>query len=83
MIEMAVNGTRATGNPRVFIPIHWGLDNFMSKEQFDRFFWPTLRDLMRSPDQRGAQPLPPVGRELHHPAGDHQGHPGGQGLLRL
>ena len=58
MIEMAVNGTRATGNPRVFIPIHWGLDNFMSKEQFNRFFWPTLRDLMVALINEGLNPCP-------------------------
>jgi uroporphyrinogen-III decarboxylase len=58
MIEMAVNGTRATGNPRVFIPIHWGLDNFMSKEQFNRFFWPTLRDLMQALIKEGLNPCP-------------------------
>jgi uroporphyrinogen-III decarboxylase len=58
MIEMAVNGTRATGNPRVFIPIHWGLDNFMSKDQFDRFFWPTLRELMHTLIQEGLNPCP-------------------------
>jgi uroporphyrinogen-III decarboxylase len=58
MLEMAVNGTRATGNPRVFIPIHWGLDNFMSKEQFDRFFWPTLRDLMVALIDQGLNPCP-------------------------
>jgi len=58
MIEMAVNGTRATGNPRVFIPIHWGLDNFMSKEQFDRFFWPTLRGLMHTLIKEGLNPCP-------------------------
>lgn len=58
MIEMAVNGTRATGNPRVFIPIHWGLDNFMSREQFNRFFWPTLRELMVSLINEGLNPCP-------------------------
>lgn len=58
MIEMAVNGTRATGNPRVFIPIHWGLDNFMSKDQFNRFFWPTLRDLLTALIQEGLNPCP-------------------------
>ncbi|MFH0788199.1 MAG: uroporphyrinogen decarboxylase family protein [Pseudomonadota bacterium] len=58
MVEMAVNGTRATGNPRVFIPIHWGLDNFMSREQFNRFFWPTLRDLMVTLINEGLNPCP-------------------------
>lgn len=58
MIEMALNGTRASGNPRVFIPIHWGLDNFMSREQFNRFFWPTLRDLMVTLIHEGLNPCP-------------------------
>ncbi len=46
MLEMAVNAAKASGIPRVFIPIHKGLDGFMSMEQFNRFFWPTLRELM-------------------------------------
>ena len=29
----------------VFIPIHWGLDGFMSPAQFKTFFWPQLRQL--------------------------------------
>ena len=58
MLEMAVNGTRASGNPRVFIPIHWGLDSFMSPEQFRKFFWPTLRELMVALIQEGLNPCP-------------------------
>lgn len=58
MLEMAVNGTRASGNPRVFIPIHWGLDSFMSPEQFKKFFWPTLRELMVALIHEGLNPCP-------------------------
>jgi uroporphyrinogen-III decarboxylase len=58
MLEMAVNGTRASGNPRVFIPIHWGLDSFMSPEQFRKFFWPTLRELMVALINEGLNPCP-------------------------
>jgi uroporphyrinogen-III decarboxylase len=46
MIELAENASRISGNPRIFIPIHKGLDGFMSQEQFKRFFWPTCRDLV-------------------------------------
>ena len=46
MFEIAVNATKVSGNPRVFIPIHKGLDGFMSMEQFKKFYWPTLRELM-------------------------------------
>ncbi len=30
----------------VFMPMHWGLDGFMSPDQFETFFWPQLRDVM-------------------------------------
>jgi uroporphyrinogen-III decarboxylase len=58
MVQMAVGGTRASGNRRVFIPIHKGLDGFMSLEQFKRFFWPTLKDLMIALIDEGLTPCP-------------------------
>lgn len=42
----AINGARARGNPRVFIPLHKGTDNFMSLKQFREFYWPTLHQLI-------------------------------------
>ncbi len=58
MIEMAVGAARTTGNPRIFIPIHKGLDGFMSMAQFRKFFWPTLKDLMTSLINEGLTPCP-------------------------
>lgn len=29
----------------IFIPLHWGLDGFMSPDQFKTFFWPSLREV--------------------------------------
>ena len=58
MFEIAVNATKASGNPRVFIPIHKGLDGFMSSEQFKKFYWPTLRDLMVALVNEGLNPCP-------------------------
>lgn len=58
MFEMAVNATKASGNPRVFIPIHKGLDGFMSIEQFNKFFWPTLRELIVALINEGLTPCP-------------------------
>ena len=58
MFEMAINATRASGNPRVFIPLHKGLDGFMSEGQFKKFFWPTLRDLMVALINEGCNPFP-------------------------
>lgn len=58
MIEMGVNAAKASGVPRVFIPLHKGLDGFMSEEQFKRFFWPTLRELMVALIDQGLIPCP-------------------------
>jgi uroporphyrinogen-III decarboxylase len=46
MLETAIPAAKASGNPRVFIPLHKGSDNFMSLDQFKRFYWPTLRELL-------------------------------------
>ncbi len=46
MLETAVPAAKMSGNPRVLIPLHKGSDNFMSLEQFKRFYWPTLRELL-------------------------------------
>ncbi len=32
--------------PGVFIPLHKGLDNFMSPDHFNTFYWPSLRKLV-------------------------------------
>jgi uroporphyrinogen-III decarboxylase len=46
MISMGVGGTRASGRPLVFIPLHKGADGFMSDEQYKRFYWPTFRKVI-------------------------------------
>ena len=46
MLRLGISRAKASGNPRVFIPIHKGLDSFMSPWQFITFFWPTLRQLI-------------------------------------
>ena len=58
MLETAINATKVTGNQRVFIPLHKGLDGFMSLPQFNKFFWPTLRDLMIALIDAGCTPCP-------------------------
>ena len=58
MLEVAVNASKTSGNPRVFIPIHKGLDGFMSQEQFKKFFWPTLSELMVTLINEGLNPCP-------------------------
>ena len=58
MFEIALNAAKVSGNPRVFIPIHKGLDGFMSIDQFKKFYWPTLRDLMIALINEGLNPCP-------------------------
>ena len=58
LIEKAVAGARASGNPRVFIPLHKGTDSSLSREQFLRFYWPTLRELMLALIEEGLYPCP-------------------------
>jgi Uroporphyrinogen decarboxylase (URO-D) len=58
MFDQAVGPARASGNPRIFIPLHKGLDGFMSLQQFQRFFWPTLRELMVALINEGFVPVP-------------------------
>lgn len=46
VLRGVVEETRAGGTPYVFIPLHWGLDGFMSPQQFGTFYWPALRKVM-------------------------------------
>jgi len=42
----------------VFIPLHWGLGGFMSPQQFETFFWPSLRAVMMEYIDAGLTPMP-------------------------
>lgn len=42
----AIGQAHMSGNPRIFIPLHRGADGFMSNEQFETFYWPTLKALI-------------------------------------
>jgi len=57
MLESAIPAAKASGNPRVFIPLHKGSDNFMSLDQFKRFYWPTLRELILGLIREGLTPV--------------------------
>ena len=46
MIKSGVASCRATGHIMPFIPLHKGADGFMSEEQFQKFYWPTLRKVI-------------------------------------
>ncbi len=58
LVNKGVAGARASGNPRVFIPLHKGVDGAMSREQYLRFYWPTLRELLLALIGEGLCPCP-------------------------
>jgi uroporphyrinogen-III decarboxylase len=50
-------GAKKSGVPRVFIPLHKGIDSFMSPEQFKTFYWPTLKRLILGLVDEGLNPF--------------------------
>lgn len=58
MIEVAVTSVRRSGNPRVFIPLHWGSDGLMSLKQFETFYFPTFKKLVVALINEGCVPCP-------------------------
>lgn len=56
MIETGVSGAMANNNPLVFIPLHKGADGFMSDDQFQKFYWPTLKAVMYGLAEAGCIP---------------------------
>ena len=58
LLRSAVARARATGNSRVFIPLHRGAEGFMSASQFEKFYWPTLKGLLLGLIEAGITPCP-------------------------
>jgi uroporphyrinogen-III decarboxylase len=56
MVGMGVGGAMANNNPLVFIPLHKGADGFMSNEQFEKFYWPTLKKVIIGLAENGCVP---------------------------
>jgi hypothetical protein len=45
-VEYAISFSQATGLKGAFIPLHRGSDGFMSLKQFEKFYWPQLKDML-------------------------------------
>ncbi|MBC7248667.1 MAG: hypothetical protein H5T62_00140 [Anaerolineae bacterium] len=58
MIKMGIGSAQSTGNPLIFIPLHKGADGFLSDEQFKKFYWPTLKEVILGLIEGGCVPLP-------------------------
>jgi len=55
-IKMGINACDGSDNPFVKIPLHKGEDSFMSREQFAKFYWPTLKKVILGLTEEGCIP---------------------------
>lgn len=58
MIKLGVGAAQVTGKPIIFMPLHKGADGFLSDEQYEKFYWPTLRKVMLGLIEHGIVPNP-------------------------
>jgi uroporphyrinogen-III decarboxylase len=56
MIDSAIASVKRSGVPRVFIPLHKGLDGFLSPQQFNKFYWPHMKELLEALIREGITP---------------------------
>jgi uroporphyrinogen-III decarboxylase len=57
-IDLAVSEADSSLSPIVMMPLHKGADSFMSDEQFEKFYWPTLRKVLIGVIDEGLVPMP-------------------------
>ncbi|NLO27598.1 MAG: uroporphyrinogen decarboxylase [Actinobacteria bacterium] len=55
-IDWVLRAARPPSTPLIFIPLHKGADGFMSDEQFDTFYWPTLKKVILGLIEQGLIP---------------------------
>ncbi len=56
-IESAVNSSAVTGNKFVNMFLHKGVDEFMSVDQLNEFYWPTLKKVIDGVVEAGLVPV--------------------------
>jgi len=56
-LEHAINFSRATGLNTSFMPLHRGSDGFMSIQQFEKFYWPQLKNMLLTLVDNGIKPI--------------------------
>jgi len=57
MVEMGVRASTANNIPIVFIPLHKGADGFLSRDEFAKFYWPTLKEVILGVIKEGCVPF--------------------------
>jgi uroporphyrinogen-III decarboxylase len=56
-LENALMFAKVTGLKNAFIPLHRGSDGFMSLQQFEKFYWPTLKEMQERLVEAGITPV--------------------------
>jgi len=56
-VDHAIAFSEATGLKGAFIPLHRGSDGFMSLKQFEKFYWPQLKDMIYQLIDAGIRPF--------------------------
>jgi hypothetical protein len=56
LVDYAVTSAQRSGDSYCFIPLHRGSDGFMSLEQFETFYWPPLKAMLRGLIEGGLTP---------------------------
>ena len=56
-IDCGLDGVKMSGTPVVFFALHKGDDTFMSRKQFEKFYWPTFRRVILGLIEEGVVPL--------------------------
>lgn len=57
-IKLATSVTFNALSPVIMMPLHKGDDTFMSDQQFETFYWPTLKKVMMGLIEEGLVPMP-------------------------
>lgn len=57
ILRWSVGHTDVNTPPCIFIPLHKGAEGFMSQEQFDRFYWPSLKKVILGLIDEGFTPF--------------------------
>ncbi len=60
LVEMipreGIAAAKKAGGRMIFIPLHWGLDGFMSPKQFSTYYWPQFQRVLLALIQEGMVP---------------------------
>jgi len=56
-IQKGIAEANMTANPIIFLPLHKGADGFLSDEQYKKFYWPYLKNIILGLVDEGVVPF--------------------------